>query len=56
LAVVQKGPLPQAVVQALDKGWQIAKAQTPDYWHLDLTYTYNTVQELFGKELTGDVS
>ncbi|KAL2821250.1 NADP-dependent oxidoreductase domain-containing protein [Aspergillus cavernicola] len=44
---VQKGPLPQEVVEALDKAWLITKATTPNYWHLDLNYTYNTQEALF---------
>lgn len=35
LLIFEKGPLPQAVVKALDDGWQIAKTQAPDYWHLE---------------------
>ncbi|KAL2855851.1 NADP-dependent oxidoreductase domain-containing protein [Aspergillus pseudoustus] len=39
---VQKGPLPEEVVEALDKAWLIAKPTAPDYWHLELKYTYDT--------------
>lgn len=39
---VQKGPLPEEVVEALDRAWLITKATTPNYWHLDLNYTYDT--------------
>ncbi|KAB8073166.1 NADP-dependent oxidoreductase domain-containing protein [Aspergillus leporis] len=45
---IQKGPLPEEVVEALDKAWLITKPTAPDYWHLDLKYTYNTKQVLFG--------
>ncbi|KAL4879389.1 NADP-dependent oxidoreductase domain-containing protein [Aspergillus karnatakaensis] len=44
---VQKGPLPEEVVQALDKAWLITKPTTPNYWHLDLKYTYDTQEALF---------
>ncbi|KAF9886324.1 hypothetical protein FE257_011583 [Aspergillus nanangensis] len=44
---VQKGPLPAEVVEALDKAWLIAKPTAPNYWHLDLKYTYNTQEALF---------
>ena len=44
---VQKGPLPEEVVEALDKAWLIAKSTAPDYWHLDLKYTYDTQEALF---------
>ncbi|PGH31947.1 aflatoxin B1 aldehyde reductase [[Emmonsia] crescens] len=48
LADVEKGPLPEEVVKALDEAWLVAKTTTADYWHLDLKYTYNTVEALFG--------
>lgn len=44
---LEKGPLPDAVVKALDEAWLIAKPTTPNYWHLDLAYTYNTQEALF---------
>lgn len=44
---LQKGPLPEEVVQALDKAWLIAKPYSPNYWHLDLEYTYDTHDALF---------
>ncbi|EKG20660.1 GTP cyclohydrolase II RibA [Macrophomina phaseolina MS6] len=43
-----KGPLPDEVVEALDKAWLAAKPTTPNYWHLDLKYTYDTKKALFG--------
>lgn len=49
---VQKGPLPEEVVEALDKAWLISKPTAPNYWHLDLKYTYNTQQALFGSKST----
>lgn len=45
----EKGPLPEEVVKALDEAWLITKATTPNYWHLDLKYTYDTQKALFGK-------
>ncbi|KAL9610640.1 MAG: hypothetical protein Q9167_004682 [Letrouitia subvulpina] len=42
-----KGPLPDEVVKALDEAWLIAKPTTPNYWHLDLKYTYDTQEALF---------
>lgn len=42
-----KGPLPEEVVKALDDAWLVTKATTPNYWHLDLKYTYDTQQALF---------
>ncbi|TAQ83341.1 hypothetical protein B7494_g8337 [Chlorociboria aeruginascens] len=44
----EKGPLPEEVVKALDEAWLVAKKDTPNYWHLDLKYTYDTKKALFG--------
>ncbi|TVY83577.1 Aflatoxin B1 aldehyde reductase member [Lachnellula suecica] len=44
---IESGPLPEEVVQALDKAWSIAKVDQPNYYHLDLKYTYDTRQALF---------
>lgn len=46
---IEKGPLPQEVVEALDEAWKIAKRDTPNYWHLDLKYGYDPQPVLFGK-------
>jgi aflatoxin B1 aldehyde reductase len=48
LADLQKGPLPEEVVRALDRAWLVAKAESPAYWHLDLKYTYDTQKALYG--------
>ncbi|KAI9754594.1 MAG: Phosphoglucomutase-2 [Chaenotheca gracillima] len=45
---LEKGPLPEEVVKALDEAWMVAKATCPVYWHLDLKYTYDTTKALFG--------
>lgn len=60
----EKGPLPQEVLDALDKAWLVTKVDTPNYWHLDLSkfasrffgisntlleYTYDTRKALLGK-------
>ncbi|KAJ5682522.1 Aflatoxin B1 aldehyde reductase member 2 [Penicillium macrosclerotiorum] len=44
---LQKGPLPEEVVEALDKAWLVAKPTSANYWHLDLKYTYDTQEALF---------
>ncbi|VUC29995.1 unnamed protein product [Clonostachys rosea] len=46
---VENGPLPEEVVKALDQAWMLMKAETPNYWQLDLQYKYNTIETLFGK-------
>jgi aflatoxin B1 aldehyde reductase len=45
---VEKGPLPEEVIQVLDEAWLMAKPTAPDYWHLKLEYSYDTVQSIFG--------
>ncbi|KAF7713147.1 Aldo/keto reductase family protein [Penicillium ucsense] len=44
---LQKGPLPDEVVKALDEAWMVAKPYSANYWHLDLKYTYDTQEALF---------
>lgn len=44
---IEKGPLPEEVVEALDEAWKIAKRDTPNYWHLELKYGYDTREALF---------
>ncbi|PYH99666.1 aflatoxin B1-aldehyde reductase GliO-like protein [Aspergillus ellipticus CBS 707.79] len=44
---IQKGSLPEDVVEALDKAWLVTKPTSPNYWHLDLQYTYDTKEVLF---------
>lgn len=45
---LEKGPLPEEVVKALDQAWQVSKADSAEYWHGDLKYSYNPQQVLFG--------
>ena len=47
LANLEKGPLPDDVIKVLDEAWMITKPTTPNYWHLDLQYTYDTQDALF---------
>lgn len=41
---LEKGPLPEEVVKALDEAWLIAKPTVAPYWHPDapIAYTYDT--------------
>ncbi|KAK3058470.1 hypothetical protein LTR09_000034 [Extremus antarcticus] len=50
MADLQKGPLPQEVVDVLDQAWAVCQPTTANYWHLDLKYTYDTREALFGKK------
>lgn len=45
---LEKGPLPEEVVAALDEAWQVSKGESVPYWHGDLEYTYDTQKALFG--------
>lgn len=45
---LEKGPLPEEVVKMLDEAWLICKPTAANYWHLDLKYTYDTREALFG--------
>ncbi|KAF7543572.1 hypothetical protein G7046_g9974 [Stylonectria norvegica] len=45
---LEKGPLPEEVVKALDEAWLASKADSPNYWHGDLEYSYNVHEALFG--------
>ena len=47
LTDLEKGPLPEEVIKALDEAWLITKPTTANYWHLDLKYTYDTQEALF---------
>lgn len=49
LADTEKGPLPKEVVEALDEAWRRTKIDTANYWHLDLAYTYDTREALYGQ-------
>lgn len=46
---LEKGPLPEEVVQVLDEAWIHSKALSPPYWHGTLEYSYDTTAALFGK-------
>ncbi|KAH8896486.1 Aldo/keto reductase [Thozetella sp. PMI_491] len=48
LTNLEKGPLPDEVVKVLDDAWNITKVDTAPYWHLDIKYTYDTKEALFG--------
>jgi aflatoxin B1 aldehyde reductase len=48
LEILEKGPLPDEVVEALDQAWLYSKADTTNYWHGELEYTYDVHEALFG--------
>lgn len=45
---LEKGPLPEALVQKLDEAWLISKADTAPYWHGEIKYHYDPKEVLFG--------
>ncbi|PHH90575.1 hypothetical protein CDD83_3262 [Cordyceps sp. RAO-2017] len=47
LDCLEKGPLPDDVVQALDQAWAMSKADSTNYWHGELEYGYDTQEALF---------
>ncbi|KAI1322150.1 aflatoxin B1 aldehyde reductase member 2 [Xylariaceae sp. FL0255] len=47
LDALEKGPLPDDVVAALDEAWLLAKPDATNYWHKDLEYNYDTQKALF---------
>ena len=47
---LEKGPLPDEVVQAMDEAWQVSKVDSVPYWQGELEYHYNTQEALFGKD------
>ncbi|KAG5935209.1 hypothetical protein E4U53_000487 [Claviceps sorghi] len=47
---LEKGPLPEEVVKALDEAWQISKADCANYWHGELEYGYDARKTLLGAE------
>ncbi len=44
---LEKGPLPEDVVKALDEAWMIAKSTAVAYWHGTNQYTYELTPELY---------
>jgi len=43
---LEKGPLPEEVLKALDEAWLVAKPTTANYWHGDIDYKYDTREAL----------
>jgi aflatoxin B1 aldehyde reductase len=50
LSALEKGPLPEDVINALDEAWRICKLDASPYWYFDLVYSYDTTKVLFGEE------
>jgi len=46
---VEKGPLPEEVVDVLDQAWQHVKAVAPNYYRGKLEYGYDTQKALYGQ-------
>ena len=49
LTDLEKGPLPEEVVRALDEAWLVVKPDAPNYWHGTVKYEYDTREVLFGE-------
>lgn len=50
LIAVEKGPLPDEMLEALDRAWELCKVHCGNYWHGDPVYSYNTLEVLFGEK------
>ncbi|WRT70415.1 uncharacterized protein IL334_007413 [Kwoniella shivajii] len=50
LADLEKGPLPDDVVKALDEAWLLCKASAVPYWHGENKYTYELTPELYSQK------
>lgn len=48
LTNLEKGPLPEDVIEALEEAWRVNRNDTPNYWHKELAYSYDTKEALFG--------
>ncbi|PLB44237.1 Aldo/keto reductase [Aspergillus steynii IBT 23096] len=49
LDAMEKGPLPEELVGALEQVWYMVKADASKFWHGNLIYQYDTQEALFGK-------
>ncbi|KAH8422878.1 uncharacterized protein LDX57_000631 [Aspergillus melleus] len=45
---LEKGPLPEELVEALDQAWYMTKADAARFWHGELVYQYDMQKVLFG--------
>jgi aflatoxin B1 aldehyde reductase len=45
---LEKGPLPEDVVEALQKAWEVSRADVTSYVHGDVVYSYDTKEAIFG--------
>lgn len=43
----EKGPLPEDVVDALDRAWMICKATAPNYWHGENQYSKESLDAVY---------
>lgn len=50
LGYLEKGPLPDDLLAAVDRMWTLAMPDAAPYWMGELAYGYDTMQEVFGKE------
>ena len=48
LDYLEKGPLPDELVDVLERAWKVAKADVEPYWQSPMEYGYDTREVLFG--------
>ncbi|RDW70699.1 aldo/keto reductase family protein [Aspergillus mulundensis] len=46
---LEKGPLPEGVVEAFEEAWALTKGTAVKYWHGELEYAYDLKEVLFGR-------
>ncbi|KAI0022612.1 aflatoxin B1 aldehyde reductase member 2 [Xylariomycetidae sp. FL0641] len=49
LDALEKGPLPQALLPALDRARRLARADEGPYWQMPMRYGYDTLEYLYGE-------
>lgn len=47
LDALEKGPLPEDLLQSLDEAWRVSKVDAVPYWHGEVKYHYDPRQVLF---------
>ncbi|KAI0551206.1 Aldo/keto reductase [Xylaria curta] len=50
LDALEKGPLDDELLEAIDAAWRVARMDAGTYWHMPMVYGYDTEEELFGKK------
>jgi aflatoxin B1 aldehyde reductase len=49
LEYLEKGPLPDDIVEACEKAWSVMAGARPLYYHGEYKYKYDTIEALYGE-------